>query len=320
MQPIERYGVIALLLLVVIIAAVVLWDQTEAPLEVRASGTQTVALEGLSRESVAANVSKTPQLPKGVIPTKRTPPADKTARPEKPAFQAQGWQPESVDPDARRRQDESARFLEQVARAERELKAAPEVVVPENKTVPNRLAGNLIEPSPKASPSKPASTPQARSYKVQPGDTMGQIAIDQLGTIQNLKLLQAANPGIDPGRMSVGTTLVLPEVPGRSAGNTVASTVAPAKKVASPKSGGRTYQVEAGDSLWSIAARMLGDGNRYREIAELNPKVNPDVLLLGQSLVLPAGSAPVATAKRSLTTSVSNQTVAAATPKKGVVR
>lgn len=320
MQPIERYGVIALLLLVVIIAAVVLWDQSEAPLEVQAGGTNAVVLEGLSRESVAANVSKSPQLPKGVNPAKRTSVADKTERPEKPAFQTQGWEPESADQAARLRKDESARFLEQVARAERELKSAPEVVVPVDKTVSSRLAGNLIEPGPKTAPKGPANKQVARSYKVQPGDTMGQIAIDQLGTIQNLKLLQAANPSVDPARMSVGTNLVLPEVPDRPAGSGLASTSAPVKDVVSPKSGGRTYQVEEGDSLWSIASRLLGDGNRYREIAELNPKVNPDVLLLGQSLVLPAGSAPVATAKRSLTTSVSNQTVASATPKKGVVR
>jgi hypothetical protein len=48
-----------------------------------------------------------------------------------------------------------------------------------------------------------------------------------------------------------------------------------------------TYTVRAGDTLWSIAAARLGDGNRWREIAALNALKNPDDISVGQKLKLP---------------------------------
>nr|WP_119589711.1 N-acetylmuramoyl-L-alanine amidase [Streptomyces scabiei] len=48
-----------------------------------------------------------------------------------------------------------------------------------------------------------------------------------------------------------------------------------------------TYTVRAGDTLWSIAASKLGDGNRWREIATLNALKTPDAITPGQTLKLP---------------------------------
>lgn len=48
-----------------------------------------------------------------------------------------------------------------------------------------------------------------------------------------------------------------------------------------------TYTVQAGDTLWSIAATRLGDGNRWREIAQLNSLPDPDAISPGQTLKLP---------------------------------
>jgi len=50
-----------------------------------------------------------------------------------------------------------------------------------------------------------------------------------------------------------------------------------------------THRVLPGQSLWSIAAQVLGDGNRYREILDLNPELRgePGRLLPGQFLRLP---------------------------------
>jgi len=311
MQPIERYGIIALLLLIVIIAAVVLWDQAEQPLEVRAQNAPAPALQGLSREAVASNVSKAPLVPKAPPAATTTPtPASQEAA-NKPAFQAQGWQPESTESEARRKKDEAAKFLEQVARAERELAQEPEV-----RTL-SKLAGNLIEPTPQPEPRAQPPASKGRTYTVQSGDTMGQIAIDQLGAFKQLALLQAANPSVDPAHMTVGTELVLPEVP---ATETASATPSPAKQPATAVQGGRTYTVAAGDSLWSIAARELGNGNRYREIASLNPKVNPDVLILGQALVLPEGSASNIASASLHRLGASPAVATAAAPKKGVVR
>lgn len=48
-----------------------------------------------------------------------------------------------------------------------------------------------------------------------------------------------------------------------------------------------TYTVRTGDTLWSIAASKLGDGNRWREIAALNKLKDADEITPGQKLKLP---------------------------------
>lgn len=48
-----------------------------------------------------------------------------------------------------------------------------------------------------------------------------------------------------------------------------------------------TYTVRKGDTLWSIAASKLGDGNRWAEIAKLNALKNADDITSGQTLKLP---------------------------------
>jgi nucleoid-associated protein YgaU len=49
-----------------------------------------------------------------------------------------------------------------------------------------------------------------------------------------------------------------------------------------------TYTVQKGDTLWSIAQRFLGDGQRWREIVDLNPGLEPAKLKVGQVILLPA--------------------------------
>ena len=47
-----------------------------------------------------------------------------------------------------------------------------------------------------------------------------------------------------------------------------------------------TYTVRTGDSLWAIAARMLGSGSRYAEIKRLNG-LKSELIRPGQVLRLP---------------------------------
>ncbi|QUI25517.1 LysM peptidoglycan-binding domain-containing protein [Vallitalea pronyensis] len=49
----------------------------------------------------------------------------------------------------------------------------------------------------------------------------------------------------------------------------------------------RTYTVKSGDSLWKIAKLQLGNGNLYKEIAELNQIKNPSLIYPGQVLKMP---------------------------------
>ena len=65
-----------------------------------------------------------------------------------------------------------------------------------------------------------------------------------------------------------------------------------APKSEKPKSApGANYVVKSGDSLSRIAARELGDGNRWNEIVALNPGLDPQHLKVGAKLALPAGTA-----------------------------
>ena len=49
----------------------------------------------------------------------------------------------------------------------------------------------------------------------------------------------------------------------------------------------QTYTVEGGDSLWAIAERFYGDGNRYGDIASASGISNPDLIHPGQVLTIP---------------------------------
>ena len=48
----------------------------------------------------------------------------------------------------------------------------------------------------------------------------------------------------------------------------------------------RTYVVQPGDTLWKIASKILGDGNKYQEIMKLNNLTTADISV-GQRLNLP---------------------------------
>ncbi|MFW6065681.1 MAG: LysM peptidoglycan-binding domain-containing protein [Planctomycetota bacterium] len=52
--------------------------------------------------------------------------------------------------------------------------------------------------------------------------------------------------------------------------------------------GSTTYVVKSGDTLWSISERLLGDGQRWREIVEMNPGLDPEDMRIGQELRIPA--------------------------------
>lgn len=97
-------------------------------------------------------------------------------------------------------------------------------------------------------------------YTVKRGDTLSKIAAKFGTTYQKLASYNGiANPNI----ISVGQKIVI------------------------PGSGVRSYTVKAGDSLWAIAAKQLGDGTRYNEIKTMNGLKN-NTIHAGQTLKLPA--------------------------------
>jgi hypothetical protein len=69
----------------------------------------------------------------------------------------------------------------------------------------------------------------------------------------------------------------------------------PAPPPAPPPQTGPSYTVRSGDTLWGIAQKSLGDGNRWREIYDLNRDVigaDPNRIQAGMVLRLPGGATP----------------------------
>ena len=67
------------------------------------------------------------------------------------------------------------------------------------------------------------------------------------------------------------------------------TSVAPVQPVASPPPpvAPKVHVVARGDTIWSIALRYYGDGQRWREIAAANGNIDPKKLAVGQRLILP---------------------------------
>jgi LysM repeat protein len=90
-------------------------------------------------------------------------------------------------------------------------------------------------------------------------------------------------------------------------GATDAST--PAKTPTNASATGQpTHIFQSGDTLWSLAARYLGDGNRWPEIAQLNGIGDPNAISNGTPILIPGG-ALTATPKPPATTWAPTTTV-----------
>ena len=96
-----------------------------------------------------------------------------------------------------------------------------------------------------------------------------------------MRLIEAANPGVNARALKIGDRLVLPEKPKpQEAG--VAPTPAQTK----------VYVVQKNDTLIGIARRFYGDASMYRRIYEANRDVlkSPTApLYVGQRLRMPEG-------------------------------
>ncbi|EME98676.1 LysM peptidoglycan-binding domain-containing protein [Streptomyces mobaraensis NBRC 13819 = DSM 40847] len=71
------------------------------------------------------------------------------------------------------------------------------------------------------------------------------------------------------------------------ASDTKTDSTVTAEEPAAAATDARTYTVAPGDTLWAVAERFYGDGNRYRDIAAASGIDNPDVVSVGQVLTIP---------------------------------
>jgi len=143
-----------------------------------------------------------------------------------------------------------------------------------------------------------AQTGNASTYTIKSGDTLAGIA-ERFGV--SLDDLRAANPGVDPSRLTVGAAIKLPP---QAAGTTPqpasptpaeqateppptepAATATP-EATNTPTSLGQTYTVQSGDIPETIAAKF---GITVEALLAANPGIDPNNLQIGQVLIIPPG-------------------------------
>jgi len=148
---------------------------------------------------------------------------------------------------------------------------------------------------------EPVSPAQPKTYTVQDGDRLSDIAKKFYGQVEgnklanitriyeaNRKLLKSADD------IFIGQKLVIPSLSGTSSDES--SSIFSGQLFERVKSIGRSsettrvYVVKDGDSLWTIAAEQLGQGARYKEISKINTDILPDEdsVRAGMRLRLPA--------------------------------
>lgn len=164
---------------------------------------------------------------------------------------------------------------------------------------------------------KPGSAPSAwpKQHKIVSGDTLIGLAFAYYEDTSRVDAILAANPQIkNPRGLKIGQVVTIPAPSGEQAppirtaaaprsessglvtltGRTAtphesAKTDSPAKPAAV-----RTYIVLEGDTFYSIAAKLYGDGNKWRTLYDANKstvKNDPKRLRTGMTLTVPAPDA-----------------------------
>ena len=146
---------------------------------------------------------------------------------------------------------------------------------------------------------KDDNLPQAGDIIVFKGGSWGHVAIatgssgSSVGIIQQNTNSVRSSIGIKEGKVqNWGSLQILgwqTQNPAQaSSGTPRVSEIVPENTQQNNNAGASVYTVQAGDTLWKIAAQELGDGNRYPEIVALNNIANPSAISVGQVLRLKA--------------------------------
>jgi nucleoid-associated protein YgaU len=281
MQKIERYGVIALVVLLVTILAVSLWGE---------GGSSWKFWEKQDAEASAKKEEAPKYVPTsdpfGHLPTAGT--SELPGAIPTPGLTENGAVDPRLDPTLGNGSGTTAGnefqagatntngFVPQVGNASITTPVGgPVVTIPGTTTKPT---GTPVAPE----RNTPPVVAGARTYTVKQGDTLGGIAARELGSATRWTEIQKANDNLAPEKLRVGMSINLPASSGKVAKKDERKPSQPTRAT-----GGRTYVVRNGDSLSRIAARELGAAGRWTEIRDLNPGLDPNRLKVGASIQIP---------------------------------
>ncbi|MCY2960728.1 MAG: LysM domain-containing protein [Planctomycetota bacterium] len=287
MQQIERYGVIALVFLLVTIVAISFWGDSKSP------GFWS-RLTGKSQPKEVAKIDPT-VLPQQIadpnIPLSPAAPTDVVA----PTVSLGGPQPTTT--------------IDAPGLGGSTLQPDPLATLggPQQPVVPGPIVPVTSVPAPSIAVVAPPAG--ANEYVVQRGDSLARIARNRLGAESRWQEIATLNPKVDPKSLTVGQKLVLPsgtaapvvaktnaprtaepKAAAKPVTKPIAKSAAPAaasKKAEKTAVASRACIVQKGDTLRSIARRELGDERLWKEIASANPGLDPAKLAIGMRVKLP---------------------------------
>jgi len=169
------------------------------------------------------------------------------------------------------------------------LPAASEVVKSVSEPAPTQQRV-IVE-----APAAPAVQSSAAIYEVSRGDSLAQISQKFYGPqegnrLVNIRKIYEANKktlkSIDD--LQVGQKLVIPPLNDKQQTLLKTGLFEKVDKEVKPAASLKEYVIKDQDTLWEIAAEYLGDGSRYEEIAAMNESIDPDNLIVGAKIKLPA--------------------------------
>jgi nucleoid-associated protein YgaU len=316
MQQIERYGVIALVFLLVTIVAVSFWGDSKSP--------------GFWKRLTGRAVPPKEQVAEAPPPT-----AERAVNQELPMTPMAPANPDLIAQNNPVTNPANTNGAQQPLIDAGNQGLNPSVQgAPGNQAIPEPPIDPRFQPM-RQQPVVPAPdvnqpSQPAHEYVVQKGDSLASIAQRALGDGQRWKEIADINGGLEPKRLKVGMKLQLPtgtaaapapvQDPARNvkvAQQPTAPKSAPKKETAVAKPAAKssgTYVVRGGDTLRSIAESKLGGSQRWKDIVAANPGIDPAHIKVGQELHLPAG-APVPSVAAAVT-----PRAAIEAPEKPVVR
>jgi len=271
MQRIERYGVVVLLFMMVTFVAVAMWDGGQPPTQTKKKSQEVAAAAPAKRKQPQARPQKQKQ-PRGPMALAGDPRARST-----------------VSPNAARATRETRQAQQRTPEARRSFPAPPRATTASAlRDQPARTAQNNVRLDQPRWESEQGETPRSEErFRAELRAARGTRVANDTDARKTMPVAQTVS------RPNPQATRRSEPAPRRSEPK-------PATRKPNPAAG--VYVVQAGDTLSGIAQKALGSAKRWREISELNPKVDPSRLFVGAKLALPGGSASapnVAAPKRS---------------------